>query len=54
MIILVHGVAGENFWVALPFTAVIVALWLIALIRFGLLALSVAGRSVFGNVVLEE
>jgi hypothetical protein len=32
---------GENFRVALPFTAVIVALMLIGLIRFGLLALFV-------------
>jgi hypothetical protein len=35
------AITGENFWVALPFTAVIVALMLIGLIRFGLLALSV-------------
>ena len=33
------AITGENFWVALPFTAVIVALILIGLIRFGLLAL---------------
>ncbi len=35
------AITGENFWVALPFTAVIVALSLIVLIRFGLLALFV-------------
>jgi Protein kinase domain len=35
------AITGENFWVALPFTAVIVALTLIGLIRFGLLALFV-------------
>jgi len=35
------GGTGENFWVALPFTILIVALSLIVLIRFGLLALFV-------------
>ena len=35
------GSTGENFWVALPFTILIVALSLIVLIRFGLLALFV-------------
>jgi hypothetical protein len=35
------GSTGENFWVALPFSILIVALSLIVLIRFGLLALFV-------------
>ncbi len=35
------GISGENFWAALPFTAVIGALTLLVLIRFGLLALFV-------------
>jgi hypothetical protein len=35
------GNTGENFWVALPFTILVVALSLIVLIRFGLLALFV-------------
>jgi len=35
------GSSGENFWVALPFALVIVALSLIVLVRFGLLALFV-------------
>ena len=33
--------SGENFWVALPFALIVVALSLIVLIRFGLLALFV-------------
>jgi serine/threonine-protein kinase len=96
--ILVLGSIGENFWVALPFAAVIAGLLLTVLIRFGFLALCVslwyfslladlpvtvdfsrwymgrslifllvmiglavygfraalAGRPVFGNLVLEE
>ena len=39
--VLLLAITGENFWVAFPFTAVIVALMLIGLIRFGLLALFV-------------
>jgi hypothetical protein len=35
------GATGENFWVALPFAIIFVALSLIILIRFGLLALFV-------------
>jgi hypothetical protein len=35
------GSSGENFWVALPFALIVVALSLIVLIRFGLLALFV-------------
>ena len=35
------GATGENFWVALPFAILFVALSLIVLIRFGLLALFV-------------
>ncbi len=35
------GQTGENFWVALPFAILFVALSLIVLIRFGLLALFV-------------
>jgi len=35
------GSSGENFWVALPFSIVVVALSLIVLVRFGLLALFV-------------
>ena len=41
MTVLELGITGENFWVALPFTAIIVVLSLIALVRFGLLALCV-------------
>ena len=40
LIVLQLGITGEN-WVALPFTAVVVALGLIVLIRFGLLAVFV-------------
>ena len=35
------GITGENFWVALPFSIIVVALSLIVLTRFGLLALFV-------------
>ena len=41
VIVLQLGISGENFWVALPFTAVVGTLSLIVLIRFGLLALFV-------------
>ncbi len=39
--ILILGITGENFWAALPFSIVVVALSLIVLTRFGLLALFV-------------
>ena len=35
------GISAENFWVALPFALIVVALSLIVLLRFGLLALFV-------------
>ena len=41
MTILSLGTSGENFWVALPFAIFFVALSLLVLIRFGLLALYV-------------